>query len=170
MMITNNTDTSASSGALVNSSAQTVSQEYGFSRIQYLYETITTKLVVCTPQEGSGVSDEEFVLFLQGVLDRCRWENSKAFIRRTASQILQAIVSDGRQGFPTGIGQIAIKDRAKALRAFVRSSTKGWGGIGLSVTVARTKSPITPIAGLAMSTEKRILELSIKCLGVFSGL
>jgi hypothetical protein len=102
-------------------------------------------------------------------------------IRRTASQIRQSVVYDDHHGFPTGLGQIVIKDKVEALNTFgmfleeekektstllansvtlERLSTEGWDGARLVVTLARTDSPTELIAGPIPSPDKRVIDPS----------
>ncbi|KAE8358774.1 hypothetical protein BDV27DRAFT_63841 [Aspergillus caelatus] len=102
------------------------------------------------PQKGksrSRGSDEEFVLFLQGIPGHCRWQELKDLVRQTALHIRQAVVYDDHHGFPTGLGQIIVKNEDEAWRTYHRLSTNGWEGQSLVVTLARTSSPTRPIAG-----------------------
>ncbi|KAL4929306.1 RNA-binding protein [Aspergillus undulatus] len=92
-------------------------------------------------------SEEEFVLFLQGIPARCRWQELKDLVRQTALHIRQAVVYDDHHGFPTGLGQIIVKNEEEAWRTYRRLSTNGWEGQSLVVTLARTSSPTQPIAG-----------------------
>ncbi|KAL4907508.1 hypothetical protein BDW74DRAFT_125355 [Aspergillus multicolor] len=92
-------------------------------------------------------SDEEYVLFLQGIPARCRWQELKDLVRQTALHIRQAVVYDDHHGFPTGLGQIIVKEEGEAWRTYHRLSTNGWEGQSLVVTLARTSSPTRPIAG-----------------------
>ncbi|KAL4780201.1 hypothetical protein BJX76DRAFT_361089 [Aspergillus varians] len=92
-------------------------------------------------------SEEEFVLFLQGIPARCRWQELKDLVRQTALHIRQAVVYDDHQGSPTGLGQIIVKNEDEAWRTYQRLSTSGWEGQSLVVTLARTSSPTQPIAG-----------------------
>ncbi|CEL06212.1 Putative RNA binding protein [Aspergillus calidoustus] len=92
-------------------------------------------------------SEEEFVLFLQGIPSRCRWQELKDLVRQTALHIRQAVVYDDHHGFPTGLGQIIVKNEEEAWRTYHRLSTNGWEGQSLVVTLARTSSPTQPIAG-----------------------
>ncbi|KAI9370371.1 hypothetical protein BJX61DRAFT_98772 [Aspergillus egyptiacus] len=92
-------------------------------------------------------SEEEFVLFLQGIPARCRWQELKDFVRQTALHIRQAVVYDDAHGFPTGLGQIIVKNEEEAWRTYHRLSTNGWEGQSLVVTLARTSAPTQPIAG-----------------------
>ncbi|PYH50009.1 uncharacterized protein BP01DRAFT_378618 [Aspergillus saccharolyticus JOP 1030-1] len=94
-----------------------------------------------------GRSDEEFVLFLQGIPAHCRWQELKDLVRQTALHIRQAIVYDDQHGFPTGLGQIIVKNEDEAWRTYQRLSTNGWEGQSLVVTLARTSSPTRPVAG-----------------------
>ncbi|KAL3455007.1 hypothetical protein BJX64DRAFT_273128 [Aspergillus heterothallicus] len=118
-------------------------------------------------------SEEEFVLFLQGVsvtcsygvfIDRhillkrqiparCRWQELKDLVRQTALHIRQAVVYDDHHGFPTGLGQIIVKNEEEAWRTYHRLSTNGWEGQSLVVTLARTSSPTQPIAGPTKSPQ-----------------
>ncbi|KAB8233583.1 uncharacterized protein BDW43DRAFT_310940 [Aspergillus alliaceus] len=102
------------------------------------------------PQKGklkSRGSDEEFVLFLQGIPAHCRWQELKDLVRQTALHIRQAVVYDDHHGFPTGLGQIIVKNEDEAWRTYRALSTNGWEGQSLVVTLARTSSPTRPIAG-----------------------
>jgi hypothetical protein len=82
-------------------------------------------------------SDEEFVLFLQGVSPdqisrlagwhvllnkqipaHCRWQELKDMVRQTALHIRQAVVYDDQHGFPTGLGQIIVKNEEEAWRTY----------------------------------------------------
>ncbi|KAL4915730.1 hypothetical protein BDW62DRAFT_119241 [Aspergillus aurantiobrunneus] len=92
-------------------------------------------------------SEDEFVLFLQGVPARCRWQELKDLVRQTALHIRQAVVYDDHHGFPTGLGQIIVKNEDEAWRTYHRLSTNGWEGQSLVVTLARTSSPTRPVAG-----------------------
>ncbi|KAK1139947.1 hypothetical protein N8T08_011024 [Aspergillus melleus] len=92
-------------------------------------------------------SEEEFVLFLQGIPAHCRWQELKDMVRQTALHIRQAVVYDDNHGFPTGLGQIIVKNEDEAWRTYHRLSTNGWEGQSLVVTLARTSSPTRPIAG-----------------------
>ncbi|GFG03717.1 protein gar2 [Aspergillus udagawae] len=92
-------------------------------------------------------SDEEFVLFLQGIPAHCRWQELKDMVRQTALHIRQAVVYDDQHGFPTGLGQIIVKNEDEAWRTYHRLSTNGWDGQSLVVTLARTSSPTRPVAG-----------------------
>ncbi|KAL4898164.1 hypothetical protein BDV59DRAFT_908 [Aspergillus ambiguus] len=92
-------------------------------------------------------SEEEFVLFLQGIPAHCRWQELKDLVRQTALHIRQAVVYDDHHGFPTGLGQIIVKNEDEAWRTYHRLSTNGWEGQSLVVTLARTSSPTNPIAG-----------------------
>ncbi|PYI25823.1 hypothetical protein BP00DRAFT_467896 [Aspergillus indologenus CBS 114.80] len=94
-----------------------------------------------------GRSDEEFVLFLQGIPAHCRWQELKDLVRQTALHIRQAVVYDDQHGFPTGLGQIIVKNEDEAWRTYQRLSTNGWEGQSLVVTLARTSSPTRPVAG-----------------------
>ncbi|KAJ5228940.1 hypothetical protein N7489_009648 [Penicillium chrysogenum] len=92
-------------------------------------------------------SDDEFVVFLQGIPPHCRWQELKDLVRQTALHIRQAVVYDDSHGFPTGLGQIIIKNEDEAWRTYHRLSTCGWDGQSLVVTLARTSTPTKPIAG-----------------------
>ena len=83
-------------------------------------------------------SDDEFVVFLQGVSDgdirsqllihtdrntiqipaHCRWQELKDLVRQTALHIRQAVVYDDSHGFPTGLGQIIVKNEDEAWRTY----------------------------------------------------
>ncbi|KAJ5807893.1 Nucleotide-binding alpha-beta plait [Penicillium riverlandense] len=92
-------------------------------------------------------SDDEFVVFLQGIPAHCRWQELKDLVRQTALHIRQAVVYDDSHGVPTGLGQIIVKNEDEAWRTYHRLSTNGWDGQSLVVTLARTSSPTKPIAG-----------------------
>ncbi|KAJ6180034.1 hypothetical protein N7519_010495 [Penicillium mononematosum] len=92
-------------------------------------------------------SDDEFVVFLQGIPPHCRWQELKDLVRQTALHIRQAVVYDDSHGFPTGLGQIIVKNEEEAWRTYHRLSTCGWDGQSLVVTLARTSTPTKPIAG-----------------------
>ncbi|KAJ6005232.1 Nucleotide-binding alpha-beta plait [Penicillium sp. IBT 35674x] len=92
-------------------------------------------------------SDDEFVVFLQGIPAHCRWQELKDLVRQTAQHIRQAVVYDDSHGFPTGLGQIIVKNEDEAWRTYHRLSTNGWEGQSLVVTLARTSAPTKPIAG-----------------------
>ncbi|OQE19065.1 hypothetical protein PENSTE_c016G02548 [Penicillium steckii] len=92
-------------------------------------------------------SDDEFVVFLQGIPAHCRWQELKDLVRQTALHIRQAVVYDDSHGFPTGLGQIIVKNEDEAWRTYHRLSTNGWEGQSLVVTLARTSAPTKPIAG-----------------------
>ncbi|KAL5052066.1 hypothetical protein BDW71DRAFT_4547 [Aspergillus fruticulosus] len=92
-------------------------------------------------------NEEEYVLFLQGIPARCRWQELKDLVRQTAQHIRQAVVYDDHHGFPTGLGQIIVKEEDEAWRTYHRLSTNGWEGQSLVVTLARTSAPTRPIAG-----------------------
>ncbi|KAL2808158.1 hypothetical protein BJX63DRAFT_436414 [Aspergillus granulosus] len=98
-------------------------------------------------------SEEEFVLFLQGIPAHCRWQELKDLVRQTALHIRQAVVYDDHRGFPTGLGQIIVKNEEEAWRTYHRLSTNGWEGQSLVVTLARTSSPTVPIAGPTKSPQ-----------------
>ncbi|KAE8411775.1 hypothetical protein BDV36DRAFT_288424 [Aspergillus pseudocaelatus] len=77
------------------------------------------------PQKGksrSRGSDEEFVLFLQGIPAHCRWQELKDLVRQTALHIRQAVVYDDHHGFPTGLGQIIVKNEDEAWRTYPGTS------------------------------------------------
>lgn len=48
----------------------------------------------------------------------CRWQELKDFVRQTAQHIRQAVVYDDPHGYPTGIGQIIVKNEDEAWRTF----------------------------------------------------
>ncbi|KAL1998366.1 hypothetical protein VTN02DRAFT_6331 [Thermoascus thermophilus] len=98
-------------------------------------------------RQGSRGPEEEFVLFIQGIPAHCRWQELKDLVRQTALHIRQAVVYDDQHGFPTGLGQIIVKNEEEAWRTFQRLSTNGWEGHSLTVTLSRTSSPTRPIAG-----------------------
>ncbi|BDD54495.1 hypothetical protein MAP00_000110 [Monascus purpureus] len=107
--------------------------------------------LTATRQRGSTARprapNDEFVLFLQGIPAHCRWQELKDLVRQTALHIRQAVVYDDQQGYPTGLGQIIVKNEDEAWRTYHRLSTHGWDGQSLVVTLARTSSPTQPIAG-----------------------
>ncbi|KAE8145834.1 hypothetical protein BDV25DRAFT_61223 [Aspergillus avenaceus] len=108
------------------------------------------------PQKGKPRprgSEDEFVLFLQGIPAHCRWQELKDLVRQTALHIRQAVVYDDHHGFPTGLGQIIVKNEDEAWRTYHRLSTNGWEGQSLVVTLARTSSPTRPIAGPTKSPQ-----------------
>ncbi|KAJ5219394.1 Nucleotide-binding alpha-beta plait [Penicillium cinerascens] len=98
-------------------------------------------------------SDDEFVVFLQGIPAHCRWQELKDLVRQTALHIRQAVVYDDNHGFPTGLGQIIVKNEDEAWRTYHRLSTNGWDGHSLVVTLARTNAPTKPIAGPTRSPQ-----------------
>ncbi|EKV05317.1 RNA binding protein [Penicillium digitatum PHI26] len=63
-------------------------------------------------------SDDEFVIFLQGIPPHCRWQELKDLVRQTALHIRQAVVYDDNHGTPTGIGQIIVKNEDEAWRTY----------------------------------------------------
>ncbi|KAJ5502869.1 Nucleotide-binding alpha-beta plait [Penicillium fimorum] len=67
-------------------------------------------------------SDDEFVVFLQGIPPHCRWQELKDLVRQTALHIRQAVVYDDSHGFPTGLGQIIVKNEDEAWRTYRRST------------------------------------------------
>ncbi|EED17102.1 RNA binding protein [Talaromyces stipitatus ATCC 10500] len=97
------------------------------------------------------------------------WQELKDFIRQTALHIRQAVVYDDQHGYPTGLGQIIVKNEDEAWRTYRESyllsrqyyganiligklSATGWDGQPLTVTLARASSPTRPIAGPAKSS------------------
>lgn len=48
----------------------------------------------------------------------CRWQELKDLVRQTALHIRQAVVYDDSHGFPTGLGQIIIKNEDEAWRTY----------------------------------------------------
>ncbi|CRG86440.1 RNA binding protein [Talaromyces islandicus] len=98
-------------------------------------------------RRGTRVGDDEFVLYLQGVPAHCRWQELKDFVRQTAQHIRQAVVYDDPHGFPTGIGQIIVKNEDEAWRTFRKLAANGWNGQVLTVTLAKANAPTEPIAG-----------------------
>ncbi|KAH8700665.1 hypothetical protein BGW36DRAFT_425480 [Talaromyces proteolyticus] len=117
-----------------------------------------------SPQEkgrrGTKAGDEEFVLYLQGIPAHCRWQELKDFVRQTALHIRQAVVYDDQHGYPTGIGQIIVKNEDEAWRTFRKLSANGWNGQALTVTLARASSPTMPIAGPTRSPSTTAQTLS----------
>ncbi|KAJ5143569.1 uncharacterized protein N7515_002356 [Penicillium bovifimosum] len=99
------------------------------------------------PRLRSRRSEDEFVVFLQGIPPHCRWQELKDLVRQTALHIRQAVVYDDSHGFPTGLGQIIVKNEDEAWRTYHRLSTNGWDGQSLVVTLSRTSTPTKPIAG-----------------------
>ncbi|GAD92574.1 RNA binding protein [Paecilomyces variotii No. 5] len=63
-------------------------------------------------------SETEFVLFIQGIPAHCRWQELKDLVRQTALHIRQAVVYDDQHGFPTGLGQIIVKNEDEAWRTY----------------------------------------------------
>jgi hypothetical protein len=63
-------------------------------------------------------------LFLGNILleaqipPRCRWQELKDLVRQTALHIRQAVVYDDHHGFPTGLGQIIVKNEEEAWRTY----------------------------------------------------
>ncbi|KAJ5542576.1 Nucleotide-binding alpha-beta plait [Penicillium sp. DV-2018c] len=108
------------------------------------------------PRLRSRRSEDEFVVFLQGIPPHCRWQELKDLVRQTALHIRQAVVYDDSHGFPTGLGQIIIKNEDEAWRTYHRLSTNGWDGQSLVVTLSRTSTPTQPIAGPTRSPPARI--------------
>lgn len=49
---------------------------------------------------------------------RCRWQELKDLVRQTALHIRQAVVYDDHHGFPTGLGQIIVKEEDEAWRTY----------------------------------------------------
>ncbi|KAJ9396266.1 hypothetical protein DTO282F9_6835 [Paecilomyces variotii] len=92
-------------------------------------------------------SETEFVLFIRGIPAHCRWQELKDLVRQTALHIRQAVVYDDQHGFPTGLGQIIVKNEDEAWRTYHRLASSGWDGQSLTVTLSRTSSPTRPIAG-----------------------
>ncbi|RAO69403.1 uncharacterized protein BHQ10_005415 [Talaromyces amestolkiae] len=70
-----------------------------------------------------------------------KWGNA------TALHIRQAVVYDDQHGYPTGLGQIIVKNEEEAWRTYRKLSATGWDGHPLTVTLARASSPTRPIAG-----------------------
>uniref|UniRef100_A0A093V7M3 Putative RNA-binding protein n=1 Tax=Talaromyces marneffei PM1 TaxID=1077442 RepID=A0A093V7M3_TALMA len=103
-------------------------------------------------RRGHRSSEEEFVLYLQGIPQHCRWQELKDFVRQTALHIRQAVVYDDQHGYPTGLGQIIVKNEDEAWRTYRKLSTTGWDGHPLTVTLARASSPTRPIAGPTKSS------------------
>lgn len=48
----------------------------------------------------------------------CRWQELKDFVRQSALHIRQAVVYDDQHGYPTGIGQIIVKNEDEAWRTY----------------------------------------------------
>ncbi|ODH19977.1 hypothetical protein ACO22_06028 [Paracoccidioides brasiliensis] len=92
-------------------------------------------------------SDEEYVVFIQGIPPQCRWQELKDLVRQTALHIRQAVVYDDCNGHPTGLGQIIIKNEDEAWRTYHRLSINGWNGNCLTVTLSLASAPTKPIAG-----------------------
>ncbi|EIT80055.1 hypothetical protein AO1008_08218 [Aspergillus oryzae 100-8] len=81
------------------------------------------------PQKGRSRprgSDEEFVLFLQGVSvlrqvgfpDGCLTEETDSSPLSLARTEGSAVVYDDHHGFPTGLGQIIVKNEDEAWRTY----------------------------------------------------
>ncbi|OJD24204.1 hypothetical protein ACJ73_04439 [Blastomyces percursus] len=98
-------------------------------------------------QRNSRSTDEEYVVFLQGIPPQCRWQELKDLVRQTALHIRQAVVYDDSHGHPTGLGQIIVKNEDEAWRTYNRLSTHGWNGNSLTVTLSLASAPTKPIAG-----------------------
>ncbi|EEA21316.1 RNA binding protein [Talaromyces marneffei ATCC 18224] len=73
-------------------------------------------------RRGHRSSEEEFVLYLQGIPQHCRWQELKDFVRQTALHIRQAVVYDDQHGYPTGLGQIIVKNEDEAWRTYHRKA------------------------------------------------
>ncbi|OKL59599.1 hypothetical protein UA08_05087 [Talaromyces atroroseus] len=84
-------------------------------------------------RRGHRTYEEEFVLYLQG-----------------------AVVYDDEHGYPTGLGQIIVKNEDEAWRTFRKLSSSGWEGQPLTVTLARASSPTSPIAGPTRSSSATV--------------
>ncbi|OJD12194.1 hypothetical protein AJ78_07168 [Emergomyces pasteurianus Ep9510] len=98
-------------------------------------------------RRNSRSTDEEYVVFLQGIPPQCRWQELKDLVRQTALHIRQAVVYDDCHGHPTGLGQIIVKNEDEAWRTYNRLSTNGWNGNSLTVTLSLANAPTKPIAG-----------------------
>ncbi|PGG98267.1 hypothetical protein GX51_06915 [Blastomyces parvus] len=98
-------------------------------------------------RRNSRSTDEEYVVFLQGIPPQCRWQELKDLVRQTALHIRQAVVYDDSHGHPTGLGQIIVKNEDEAWRTYNRLSTNGWNGNSLTVTLSLASAPTKPIAG-----------------------
>ncbi|PGH16074.1 hypothetical protein AJ79_02054 [Helicocarpus griseus UAMH5409] len=98
-------------------------------------------------RRNSRSTDEEYVVFLQGIPPQCRWQELKDLVRQTALHIRQAVVYDDCHGHPTGLGQIIVKNEDEAWRTYNRLSTNGWNGNSLTVTLSLASAPTKPIAG-----------------------
>ncbi|OAX84676.1 hypothetical protein ACJ72_00942 [Emergomyces africanus] len=98
-------------------------------------------------RRNSRSTDEEYVIFLQGIPPQCRWQELKDLVRQTALHIRQAVVYDDCHGHPTGLGQIIVKNEDEAWRTYNRLSTNGWNGNSLTVTLSLANAPTKPIAG-----------------------
>ncbi|EQL29361.1 RNA binding protein [Blastomyces gilchristii SLH14081] len=98
-------------------------------------------------RRNSRSTDEEYVVFLQGIPPQCRWQELKDLVRQTALHIRQAVVYDDSHGHPTGLGQIIVKNEDEAWRTYNRLSTNGWNGNSLTVTLSLASAPTEPIAG-----------------------
>lgn len=55
---------------------------------------------------------------LEKIPAHCRWQELKDFVRQTALHIRQAVVYDDEHGYPTGMGQIIVKNEDEAWRTF----------------------------------------------------
>ncbi|EDN08249.1 predicted protein [Histoplasma mississippiense (nom. inval.)] len=98
-------------------------------------------------RRNSRSTDEEYVVFIQGIPPQCRWQELKDLVRQTALHIRQAVVYDDCHGHPTGLGQIIVKNEDEAWRTYNRLSTNGWNGNSLTVTLSLASAPTKPIAG-----------------------
>lgn len=110
----------------------------------------------------------------------CRWQELKDFVRQTAMHIRQAVVYDDPHGYPTGIGQIIVKNEDEAWRTFSTSLSQtgtkqiadvcvfvagklaatGWDGQVLTVTLAKASAPTKPIAGPKQSPSANLPRFS----------
>ncbi|QSS61631.1 RNA binding protein [Histoplasma capsulatum] len=71
-------------------------------------------------RRNSRSTDEEYVVFIQGIPPQCRWQELKDLVRQTALHIRQAVVYDDCHGHPTGLGQIIVKNEDEAWRTYMR--------------------------------------------------
>lgn len=66
-----------------------------------------------------GRSDFQMAVLLKRQIPaHCRWQELKDLVRQTALHIRQAVVYDDHHGFPTGLGQIIVKNEDEAWRTY----------------------------------------------------
>lgn len=58
------------------------------------------------------------ILLRMQIPAHCRWQELKDLVRQTALHIRQAVVYDDQQGYPTGLGQIIVKNEDEAWRTY----------------------------------------------------